>query len=296
MNEATKLNIEKHNYQGKTCVCGHEFGTHSVRMHSPCAVCNCKAFMKWVEPSEAAFYDEKQPVESMFPMSKADSNIALKLRFVLLGHKIFIEPELVNREALGVEEPHCFETSQGIQIWFANPPLCASDYKYLQLGFGSYAYGFDANAAIPMRKWFDTYKTALIEFADNGCFFGNEKPATRIEIDNEIAGKPYAVFLLGECVQFLTVDVMMTLSAVIGKDVPIYEPKQFKSEWKKISPREFNISDLPQMIPLPSLSGVLPVSAIFTPQITDVCEFVIKHINELQQNTPEVWEFTIYTD
>ncbi len=245
-----------------------------------CGVCN------FCDGSEDKFGNRRAPSNSMpyAPGQKArdeyfakqnTSEVALKIRFVLLENAIVTE----------------FLSDDKIALGFTKEFSVPDALNMRQLRWWSYLDRlldtmFDSNARVrtdffPNAEYrdkdFECYKQALTEFAENNGFFGNEKPATRIEFENDDL---LSIFRMGERVDILTVDSLFAVNE-LGVVLPIYKPApKFTHEWRKISPPEFTFEQI-------------GAATILLEGERHGVEYALEEINRRLTDLPEIWEFTL---
>jgi hypothetical protein len=205
-------------------------------------------------------------------------NIALKIRFVLLGNSVVLGSSVV----IEIEEQksNLLGYSGLLENYTVNQEKIIN--KFLRRDVGVYV-----ETKIP----FEMFKQDLSEFADSNAFHGKDKPVPRIEHHDISHYK-----LTDRNGQFSIVDcktVAIMVKECEAKLPTYYEVKpKFTHEWKKVYPREIKPSDF-EMIPVNHACASADYRGNTILELNQICEKISQIIS---QSDIEIWEFTVWSD
>jgi len=205
--------------------------------------------------------------------------IALKLRFVLMNGAIILQALKIDGKLLGIGE--------GVSKWKNFDLKIYADGEESDLCFAEDVIGLNGTGVSICRTFHkdskDLFLTcimpALIKFAENNAFHGNEKPVEYLEktdncyiLHRNPVTKPYSFE-----VPFEVID---TLERVIDHKILPFERKpMFAHKWRKVLPFECSPDEYD------SLAAEIG---------SGYCaEIAIEFFKEKQKDLPEIWEFTM---
>lgn len=214
------------------------------------------------------------------------NNLALHLRFVLLGDATVMQVLCCITPALGVTDGrlHSYLSSSGFLVESAHCNAPVLSKKSLLLAYDRIKNPPVCPPVEDNLPSFERVQHALSEFVENNCFFGKEKPVPRLE---QIENSKDWLLVTGEkgynANFHIPAEMFKYLQIVYeNKSVPVYKTVAFRSEWTKIFPREFSKADY--------LSD-LTVSNLYTDGVGDAMNFV----NQANRKADiEIYEFRIW--
>lgn len=219
----------------------------------------------------------------------SEQKTVLKIKFIALTSNIVMEILVQDDEALGANQMFGngnengyrqeFVASNGYKI-NVGQGMCDPDLSAVRLlfrGSRNLAYCVSVLPTENIKYELERISTALIEFAKNNAFLGQDKPVPRIEQRDHVSGSSETLYefypTIGHSSVFNQHEMQSLRKLFGGNKFPIYKPEpRFHCSWIPVTP--FTLS-----------TGHLPMGMIESE--------AVRQINEIIQRKeiPETWIF-----